>query len=115
MNTIQIQKSKIIGLIASNVDFFGDDFAAIYVDVHGNISFYENYQPSGEFKLFGFSGFGEFLDENCNHPGSDEYDADGVAAYIINETDCLFLEHVEESWDEEKDDVVEVTTKIQLI
>ena len=89
MNTIKINKAQLISAIAASSADFGDAFLSICVSLNGDI---ECKQPShSDLVIMALSGMGEFSDSDCNYYDNDNYDAWGVAKYIVEDGSCLNL------------------------
>lgn len=89
MKTVTINKQDLITSIESNCTSFGDPFLGLYVDVDGNIDCVELSSSGNSMPILTFAGMGGFQDDNDLHADDENYDAIGVATYIVNDGECL--------------------------
>jgi len=87
--SIIINKKTLLSAIEDNCDAFGDSFSGLYVDVDGNVSCVNKSDSGDLMPILTFSGMGEFIDENGNYPSDEDYDSNSVAAYIVDDGECL--------------------------
>jgi len=88
MKTITISRTELVEVIYQNTESFGDPFKGVYTDINGHLSVSEA-QPE-LMPILSFSGVGEFVDFDGNYPQSENYEAQAVAEYIVDERDCLY-------------------------
>ena len=89
MTTIQIKKTELINTLLSAAEHFGSTDWDVFVDVDGDVDTLHNTEVSAEWnELIDLHSLG-YTDENDNCPGDDEYDAQGIAEWIVNETDAI--------------------------
>ncbi|MBB1333941.1 hypothetical protein [Pseudoalteromonas sp. SR41-6] len=91
MKKIFISKKDLIQAIEDNCSDFGNPFSGLYVDVEGCIACTEKSSSGNSMAILTFSGMGEFVDENGLYADDENYDAAGVAKYIVEEGECLNL------------------------
>lgn len=89
MKTVTINKQDLITWIESNCTSFGDPFLGLYVDVDGNIDCVEASSSGNLMPILTFAGMGGFQDDNDLHVDDENYDAIGVANYIVDDGECL--------------------------
>lgn len=89
MKVIEINKQDLIKSIAVNCTLFGDPFMGLYVDSDGNIDCVEQSESGDSMPVLTFAGMGGFQDDNGLHTDDEQYDATGVAEYIVESGDCL--------------------------
>lgn len=95
MTTIKIKKSDLIKELSTAVEYFGSTDWDIYVSADGSVDTRHNtYSTSGWDEIIDLYYLGDYSDENDNIPGDENYDARGVAEWLVNETD-LTLSDIE--------------------
>jgi len=87
---ITINKKELISLIAENTKEFGNSFLCIATDNEGYVYCAEQI-PGEDHIIMRLSGLENYIDENQNYPGTDDYDSKGVAEYIVENEEFLNL------------------------
>ena len=89
MTTIKIKKTELIKAIASVAEHFGSADWDVFVDVDGAVDARHNTEINAEWDEFVDLYTLGYTDENDNCPGDDEYDAKGMAEWIVDEGDAI--------------------------
>ena len=107
MTTIKVKKTDLINELESSVSYFVCTDWAIYVRMDGTIDTRHNTFINTDWdKLIDLYNMGDYNDGNENYPGSDDYDCEGVAKWLVEETDITFQKI--EYWNETKETLEEV-------
>lgn len=88
-NEIVIKKEDLIDAIAGNYDEFGNPYKGLYVDLSGEIECADSSGAEDKVAIMTFSGMGDFTDENGLYNDHEDYNAGGVAEYIVDDGECL--------------------------
>jgi hypothetical protein len=88
MKTITVCKDQLIETIENVTSDFGNSFIVIAVDNDG-LSYSGTVIDSDDHIIMTLSGLANYIDENQNDPGTDEYCSLDVATYIVEQEDFI--------------------------
>ena len=89
---IEIKKSEFINELEKSSDFFGSHEWSMYTDPEGRLDLRSDaHINTGFYRIYGLSGLGDMADEKENYPDSPDYDAHGVAKWLVDEVGVEFL------------------------
>jgi len=88
---VYINKKKLINAIAVSSIEFGHPLRGLYVCVNGHIKITDNAdaKSQGLMLLLSFIGMEEHCDDNGWYPNNENYDANAMAEYIVNDLNAL--------------------------
>lgn len=88
---VYINKKTLINAIAVSSIEFGHAFKGLYVNVNGCIQITDNVDAKSKdlMLLLLFSRMAEYTDDNGWYPNNENYDANAMAAHIVNDRDAL--------------------------
>jgi hypothetical protein len=92
MASVSILKADLASKIVEHCKKLGSPDSAIYVNAVGDIDHRTSSEDNSDWMvLLSFDGMGEFADNSDQAPSCDTYDAARIAAYIVEDRNCLTM------------------------